>query len=61
VLPTFDEATFVTDVTATSGKQSVPTSAAFTGTKATIEVEGTATGTVSKPTFTGTQATVTVS
>lgn len=60
-LPTFTEATFVTDVSATSGKQDIPTGATFAGTAATIEVEGTATGTVSQPTFSGTQATITVS
>jgi hypothetical protein len=36
-------------------------SASFSGTQATINIEGTATGTVSQPTFTGTEATVTVS
>lgn len=35
--------------------------ATFTGTAGSVEVEGTATGTVSKPTFTGTQGTVSVS
>lgn len=60
-LPTFTEATFVTDVSATSGTQNIPTSATFSGTEATIEVEGTATGTVSQPTFDGTEATITVS
>lgn len=60
-LPTFSEATFVTDVSATSGTQDIPTSASFSGTQATIEVEGTATGTVSQPTFSGTEATITVS
>ena len=34
----------------------VPTSAAFTGTKETISVSGTPSGTVSQPTFTGTKA-----
>lgn len=60
-LPTFEESTFVTDVSATSGTQDIPTGATFAGTAATIEVEGTATGTVSQPTFNGTQATITVS
>lgn len=40
---------------------SVPTSATFTGTEGDLSVSGTPTGTVSQPTFTGTQSTVTVS
>lgn len=40
---------------------SVPTSADFTGTEATVSVKGTPSGDVSQPTFTGSQDTVTVS
>lgn len=60
-LPTFEEATFVTDVTATEGDMDFVSSASFSGTEATIQSTGTATGTVSQPTFSGTEATVTVS
>lgn len=72
VVPTAESATFTgTDVKLTTSVN-VPTSASFTGTKA--QINGTFTGdtltstgsfkpegTVSKPTFTGTQGTVTVS
>ena len=57
-LPTFEEATFVDNVTATEGSMDFVSSASFSGTAATIEVEGTATGTVSQPTFSGTEATI---
>lgn len=49
-------ATFVgTGARLVTGNISVPDSATFTGTGATINVTGTATGTVSKPTFSGTK------
>lgn len=44
-----------------TGNIPVPTSASFTGTEEQISVSGTPNGTVSKPTFNGTQATITVS
>ena len=44
-----------------TGNIAVPTSASFTGTEGNVSVSGTPTGTVSKPTFTGTAGTVTVS
>lgn len=60
-LPTFEEKTFVATVAKEEGSIDVPSSAAFTGTEGDITAKGTPTGTVSKPTFTGTQATITVS
>lgn len=43
-----------------TGNIAVPTSASFTGTEENISISGTPSGTVSQPTFTGTQATITV-
>lgn len=43
-----------------TGNIAVPTSASFTGTEGNVSVSGTPAGTVSQPTFTGTQATITV-
>lgn len=44
-----------------TGNISVPTSATFTGSEGDVSVSGTPSGTVSQPTFTGTQDSVTVS
>lgn len=44
-----------------NGSIDVPTSATFTGTEGNVNVSGTPSGTVSKPNFTGTSGTVTVS
>lgn len=43
-----------------TGNISVPTSASFSGTQGNISVTGTPSGTVSKPTFSGTTSTVTI-
>lgn len=43
-----------------TGNIAVPTNASFTGTEENISISGTPSGTVSRPTFTGTQATITV-
>lgn len=43
-----------------TGNISVPSSATFAGDSGSIEVSGTPSGSVSQPTFTGTQATITV-
>lgn len=56
-VPTFSG----TGVRLVTGNISVPTSAAFTGTEASLSVEGTPSGSVSQPTFTGTAKSVTVS
>lgn len=45
-----------TGVRLVTGNISVPSSASFSGTEATISVAGTPSGTVSQPTFTGTKA-----
>ena len=50
-----------TGVRLVTGNISVPTSASFTGTAGDVSVSGTPSGTVSKPTFSGTTATITVS
>lgn len=50
-----------TGVRLVTGNISVPTSASFSGTAGAVSVSGTPSGTVSKPTFTGTTGSVTVS
>lgn len=50
-----------TGVRLVTGNIAVPTSASFTGTEGAVSVSGTTTGDVSKPTFTGSAGTVTVS
>lgn len=49
-----------TGVRLVTGNISVPNTAKFTGTAATVNVSGTPSGTVSQPTFTGTTGSVTV-
>lgn len=60
-LDSFKDQAVVTEVTSTDGSVTVPTTATFSGTQGNISATGTPTGTVSQPTFSGTEATVTVS
>lgn len=61
VLDSFKDQAVVTEVTSTDGSVTVPTTATFSGTEGDISAKGTPAGTVSQPTFSGTQDTVTVS
>lgn len=60
-LDTFKNQTVVTEVTSTDDSVTVPNTATFTGTQGSVSVKGTPTGTVSQPTFTGSEDTITVS
>ena len=60
-LDSFKDQAVVTEVTSTDGSVTVPTTATFSGTEGDISATGTPAGTVSQPTFSGTQNTVTVS
>lgn len=61
VLDSFKDQSVVTEVTSTEGSVTVPTTATFAGDEGNVSVAGTPTGTVSQPTFTGDEKTVTVS
>ena len=61
VLDSFKDQAIVTEVTSTDGSVTVPTTATFVGTEGNISATGTPTGTISQPTFTGDEKTVTVS
>lgn len=60
VLDSFKDQTVVTSTSTTDGSVTVPTTATFSGTEGSISATGTPSGTVSQPTFTGSEVTESV-